>query len=114
MVIRILMNDALRKVDGHVGLRDAFWRSNAPAKMEAKFSKRMTAPRQSRSSLAPMRHALFRAVWISSLASNFGGLIQSVGAAWLMASIAPSAEMVALVQTSTTLPIMFFSLAAGA
>ncbi len=61
-----------------------------------------------------MRHALFRAVWISSLASNFGGLIQSVGAAWLMASIAPSAEMVALVQTSTTLPIMLFSLAAGA
>ncbi|MDB5641679.1 MAG: transporter permease [Hyphomicrobiales bacterium] len=61
-----------------------------------------------------MRHPLFRAVWIASLASNFGGLIQSVGAAWLMASIAPSAEMVALVQTSTTLPIMFFSLAAGA
>lgn len=73
----------------------------------------VSAPSKS-SPLAPMRHPLFRAVWIASLASNFGGLIQSVGAAWMMASIAPSAEMVALVQTSTTLPIMFFSLAAGA
>ena len=82
--------------------------------MSVQIPKLKTGPAESRSSLAPMRHRLFRAVWISSLASNFGGLIQSVGAAWLMASIAPSAEMVALVQTSTTLPIMFFSLAAGA
>jgi MFS family permease len=51
---------------------------------------------------------------MASLASNFGGLIQSVGASWLMATIAGSAELVALVQASTTLPIMLFSLAAGA
>ena len=55
-----------------------------------------------------------RAVWFASLASNFGGLIESVGAAWLMTSIGTSADMVALVQASTTLPIMLFSLAAGA
>ncbi|MBX9740057.1 MAG: MFS transporter [Beijerinckiaceae bacterium] len=61
-----------------------------------------------------MRHAAFRNVWLASLSSNFGGLIQSVGASWMMASIATSAGMVALVQTSTTLPIMIFSLAAGA
>jgi MFS family permease len=66
------------------------------------------------SALAPMRHAIFRAVWVASLASNLGGLIQSVGASWLMASIAGSAEMVGLVHASTTLPIMLFSLAAGA
>lgn len=63
---------------------------------------------------APLRHPVFRAVWISSMASNFGGMIQSVGASWMMASIAASAEMVALVQTSVTLPIMMLSLVAGA
>ena len=66
------------------------------------------------SPLAPFRYGIFRAVWLASLASNFGGLIQSVGASWLMASIAGSADLVALVQASTTLPIMLFSLAAGA
>src|SRR5687768_3533542 len=66
------------------------------------------------SALAPFRHRIFLAVWIASLASNLGGLIQSVGAAWLMTSIGASADLVALVQASTTLPIMLFSLAAGA
>ena len=61
-----------------------------------------------------MGHPVFRSVWFASLASNLGGLIQSVGAAWLMTSIAASDDMVALVQASTTLPIMIFSLAAGA
>lgn len=53
-------------------------------------------------------------MWFASLASNFGGLIQSVGASWMMTSIAGSADLVALVQASTTLPIMLFSLPAGA
>ena len=66
------------------------------------------------SPLAPMGHPVFRAIWFASLASNLGGLIQSVGAAWLMTSISASDDMVALVQASTTLPIMIFSLAAGA
>src|SRR5215216_7013940 len=65
------------------------------------------------SALAPFRHGIFRAVWFATLASNFGGLIQSVGASWMMTSIA-SADLVALVQASTTLPVMLFSLAAGA
>jgi MFS family permease len=45
--------------------------------------------------------------------SNFGSLIQSVGASWMMTSIG-TAEMVALVQASVTLPIMLLSLPAGA
>ncbi|WP_181708088.1 MFS transporter [Chthonobacter rhizosphaerae] len=64
--------------------------------------------------LAPFRQKIFLAVWTASLASNFGSLIQGVGASWLMTSIAPSADMVALVQASTALPIMLFSLVAGA
>lgn len=53
-------------------------------------------------------------MWTASLASNFGGLIQGVGAAWLMTSITTSSDMVALVQASTALPIMLFSLVSGA
>lgn len=62
----------------------------------------------------PLRTPIFRAVWIASMASHFGAVVQSVGAAWMMTSIAGSAEMVALVQASVTLPFMFFSLVAGA
>lgn len=72
-----------------------------------------SVPPKRPSALAPLRHPIFRAVWITSLVTNFGGLIQSVGAAWMMTSIA-SAQMVALVQASVTLPIMLLSLAAGA
>lgn len=48
------------------------------------------------------------------MASNFGTLIQSVGAAWLMTSLSSSPQQVALVQASVSLPIMLFSLLAGA
>ncbi|MFD2058182.1 MFS transporter [Mesorhizobium calcicola] len=69
---------------------------------------------ESASALAPFRHGIFRAVWAASLVSNFGGLIQGVGAAWMMTTIATSPYQVALVQASTTLPIMLFALVAGA
>ncbi|MDW5316529.1 MFS transporter [Rhizobium sp. PL01] len=66
------------------------------------------------SPLAPFKHDTFRVIWVASLASNFGGLIQAVGAAWMMTSITDSVNMVALVQASTSLPIMLFSLVSGA
>jgi MFS family permease len=71
-------------------------------------------PEEGVSALAPFRHGIFRAVWAASLVSNFGGLIQGVGAAWMMTTIATSPYQVALVQASTTLPIMLFALVAGA
>lgn len=64
--------------------------------------------------LAPFRVRIFAAIWIATLVSTFGSLIQAVGASWLMTSIAPSADMVALVQTSTALPITLLSIVAGA
>lgn len=64
--------------------------------------------------LAPFQHGDFRSLWIATLASNLGGLIQAVGAGWVMTMISDSSSMVALVQASTTLPIMLFSLAGGA
>ena len=80
---------------------------SAPATQTAEADSRV-------SPFAPMRHGIFRRIWIATLFSNFGSLIQSVGAAWMMTTIAGSADMVALVQASTTLPIMLFSLLAGA
>jgi MFS family permease len=63
---------------------------------------------------SPLTLPVFRAVWVSSLVSNFGGLIQSVGASWLMISLAASPQFIALVQAATTLPILLLSLPAGA
>lgn len=57
---------------------------------------------------------IFRAIWLASMSSNFGGLVQAVGASWLMTTLTESPQFVALVQASTALPIMFFSLFAGA
>lgn len=63
---------------------------------------------------SPLRIPVFRAVWIASLASNFGSLIQSVGASWMMVSLSGSPTHVALVQASNALPIMLLALVAGA
>lgn len=62
----------------------------------------------------PFSIPIFRNVWAASMASNFGGLIQGVGAAWLMLSLGGTATEVALVQASVTLPIMVMSLLSGA
>jgi MFS family permease len=67
-----------------------------------------------RDTLVPFEHRAFALFWWASLASAFGSMIQTVGASWLMATIAPSANMVALVQTAATLPFFFLSLIAGA
>jgi MFS family permease len=64
--------------------------------------------------MSPLSVPIFRAVWVSSIVSNFGGLIQSVGASWLMIALGASPQLIALVQASTTLPIMLLSLFAGA
>lgn len=64
--------------------------------------------------LTPFRIATFRSLWSATLVSNLGGLVQAVGAGWLMATLTSSHGMVALVQSSNTLPIMVFSLIAGA
>ncbi|MGY0633341.1 MFS transporter [Luteimonas sp. A478] len=71
-------------------------------------------PVQRPTTLSAMRYPIFRKVWFASVSSHFGGVIQSVGASWLMLSIAQSADMVALVQASVALPVMLFSLVAGA
>lgn len=75
---------------------------------------RPVAPPRKPSALSPFSHGLFLALWLASFASNLGNAIQAVGASWLMTSIAPRADMVALVQTAMSLPVMLFALIAGA
>jgi MFS family permease len=64
--------------------------------------------------LSPLRHRLFLAVWASALISHFGSQIQGVGASWLMTTLAESAQLVALVGTATLVPVLLFSLPFGA
>jgi MFS family permease len=64
--------------------------------------------------LAPFSHRVFALFWWASLVSSLGTLVQTVGAAWLMTRLAPSADRVALVQTAGALPIFLLSLVAGA
>lgn len=71
----------------------------------------LTAPGRA---LAPFRFPAFRAIWTANLASNIGSMIQSVAAAWLMTDLTKSHQLIALVQASTTLPIMLLALFAGA
>jgi MFS family permease len=63
---------------------------------------------------APLRHSVFRRIWLASLLSNLGILVQGVGAAWAMTQMASSADKVALVQTALMLPIMLIAMPAGA
>src|ERR1700738_1453961 len=63
---------------------------------------------------APLRHAVFRRIWLASLLSNLGLLIQAVGAAWAMTRMTSPCDKVALVQTALMLPVMLISMPAGA
>ncbi|WP_027574554.1 MFS transporter [Bradyrhizobium sp. WSM1743] len=64
--------------------------------------------------IGPLRNVTFRRIWLASLFSNLGILVQGVGAAWAMTEMAPSADKVALVQTALMLPVMLIAMPAGA
>lgn len=64
--------------------------------------------------LSPLRYRAFMLILLGSLLSNLGNAIQSVGAAWQMTIIGQPADIVALVQSATNLPIMLLALPAGA
>ena len=63
---------------------------------------------------APLAFPQFRRVWLASLVSNFGLLIQGVGAAWAMTSTGASPAKVALVQSALMLPVALLAVPAGA
>jgi MFS family permease len=62
----------------------------------------------------PMRFGMFRALWAATVASYFGAVIQTVGAAWQMTTLGVGADWVAFVQAASLAPIVLFALPAGA
>jgi MFS family permease len=64
--------------------------------------------------LTPLRHPLFRMIWLANLVAWVGFWMQNTGAGWLMTSLAPDAFTVSLVQAATILPVFLFALPAGA
>ena len=64
--------------------------------------------------VAPLRIRHFRSLWIASIFSNVGSFLQAVAGAWLMLELTGSATWVGLMAASTTLPLLFLALAAGA
>jgi MFS family permease len=63
--------------------------------------------------LLPLRNPTYRRLWTATLLSNFGVWIQSVAAAWLMTTIAPTVDFVAWVQAATALPPLCFTVLGG-
>src|SRR5437773_7188829 len=62
---------------------------------------------------SPLRHVPFRLFYFGSIGTALGYTMQATVAAWLMATLTPSALMVALVQSASTAPSLLFGLAAG-
>jgi MFS family permease len=64
--------------------------------------------------LDPLRHPVFRWLWLATLASQLGSWFHNVGAVDLMTLVAPSALLLTLVQTATSLPGLLLALPSGA
>lgn len=64
--------------------------------------------------VAPLRIRRFRTLWLASIFSNVGSFLQAVAASWLMLQLTGSATWVGLMAASSTLPLLFLALAAGA
>ena len=64
--------------------------------------------------LVPLRHPLFRMLWITNLVVSFGVWMQNTGAGWLMATLEPDPLTVSLVSLATILPVFLLALPAGA
>jgi MFS family permease len=73
-----------------------------------------TAAPPTSSAWAPLRHAVFRNLWLAVLASNIGTWMQTVGAQWLLVEQPNAATLVALVQTASMLPVLLLALPSGA
>lgn len=64
--------------------------------------------------LLPLRHAVFRSLWIANVIAALGTWTQNTGAGWLMTTLSPDALSVSLVQAATIIPTFLLALPAGA
>jgi MFS family permease len=66
------------------------------------------------SAWSPLRHRVYRGLFLAQFASNVGTWMQTVGAQWLMGDLGGGPLEVALVQTAMTLPVFLTVVPAGA
>ncbi|MEH3106487.1 MAG: MFS transporter [Sphingomonas fennica] len=66
------------------------------------------------STFSALGHVGYRTLWLASLAVNLGNAVQGVGAAWALTAGGAPADIVALVQTAVSLPVMLLALVGGA
>jgi MFS family permease len=62
---------------------------------------------------APLRHRVFRWLWLAVVISWIGTWMQTVGAQWLLIDAPNAALLVSLVQAASTLPVMLLALPGG-
>ena len=77
----------------------------------------MTDPRireDDASTMAPLRIGTFRRLWVGLIVFNLGHLIQVVASSWLILELTASPFWVSLMVAAPTLPLLLFSLPAGA
>src|SRR6185369_7259662 len=74
----------------------------------------IAAPGATSSPWSPLRHTLFRGLWIATIVSNVGTWMQDVGAGWLMTSLTSSPALVALVEAADSIPVMLLAMPAWA
>ncbi len=72
------------------------------------------SPAEPAGALVPLRHPVFRMLWVTWLMANTCMWMNDVASAWLMTSLSPSPVMVALVQSASTLPMFLLGLPSGA
>src|SRR3954469_22548519 len=61
----------------------------------------------------PLRHRVFRALWLAVLGSQIGTWMQTVGAQWLLVDRPNAPTLVSLVQTAMMLPMLLLAVPAG-
>lgn len=66
------------------------------------------------SSMAPLKIATFRRLWVGLIIFNMGHLIQVVASSWLILELTGSPFWVSLMVAAPTLPLLILSLPAGA
>ncbi|MFO1268383.1 MAG: MFS transporter [Rubrivivax sp.] len=71
----------------------------------------MSAP----AAFAPLvENAVFRGLWVASLAANMAMWMHDVAAAWLMTSLTTNPALVALVSTASAMPVFVLGIPSGA
>lgn len=66
------------------------------------------------SAVEPLKYPHFKWLWAGNVLSASGTFVQSVAGSWLMWELTESSTWVGLIVASATLPLLFFSLSAGA